>query len=476
MHVVSRRGFLRTGLAAASATVLGSGAWRPARLQAQQPGQRPRQDSRLKVLNPRMRVPLSFIIDDSTCLVNLAHFKVPQFAEVYPDRYRQPWRKFPREIPDRFVEKFGLWCQEHGVKGKYSVVPYPACVGWIDHFLPGWTRKELYRSIRLVQELMMPNWDIHPEMVSHTWAIDTRTGRPYPYRTAAYLENTGFSVGKSAEFLAEYMAYALRILKNAGFRCQGVTTPGGFGSRVKPQLAQGTLEACRDVFATEIPHYFRDVIVDPNKSVAPQVYYASGLDGPDPRCVVSIIGCTGDWFGGWDGMLRDGSPDRFITPDLQSGRLVEVIDKGEPACLVCHWPGIYYHGQETGFKIFQEVVRRLHQRYDHLRWMTLSEIARYWAAKELTSLELEQVPGQRSGEVRINAPFACPDFTLEVPVSAGPLRVQQIVSWQRGLQELREVDDPLKLAPGRFWRGKGRLAACFHLPKGRSRLAFSPRN
>ena len=33
------------------------------------------------VLNPRNRVPLSFIIDDSTCLVNMGHFCMPQFAE-----------------------------------------------------------------------------------------------------------------------------------------------------------------------------------------------------------------------------------------------------------------------------------------------------------------------------------------------------------------------------------------------------------
>ncbi len=466
MTAITRRNFLGRSVQAASAAALGTQLLRPRTGMAQEAGQRPRQHPQVQVLNPRMRVPLSFIIDDSTCLVNLAHFKPPQFAEVYPDRYRQPWRTFPREIPDRFVEKFGLWCLEHGIKGKYSVVPYPACVGWIDHFLPGWTRKELHRSVRLVQELLAPNWDIHPEMVTHTWAINTKTGRPYPYRTAAYLENTGFSVGKSADFLAEYMAYALRILKRAGFRCEGITTPGGFGSKVRPQLAQGTLEACRDVFATEIPHYFRDVIVDPNMSVAPQVYYASGLDGPDPRCVVSIIGCTDDWFGGWDGMLRTGSPDRFITPDLQSGRLVEVIERGEPACLVCHWPGIYYHGKETGFKIFQEVVRRLHQRYDHLRWMTLSEIARYWAAKELTATQLSP------GGVDLQAPFACPDFTVQAPVPPGTKAVRvECPRWLRPVV-LQEVRDPLKLAPGRFLRRRDHVVACFALPKGPSRLAF----
>ena len=88
-------------------------------------------------------------------------------------------------------------------------------------------------------------------------------------------------------------------------------------------------DACRDVFGAEIPHYFRHLFTD-ERSVAPRVELASGLDGPDPRCVVSIIGCTGDWFGGWDG-LTAGSVDQFITADLKHGRLPEVIARGEPA-------------------------------------------------------------------------------------------------------------------------------------------------
>ncbi len=101
-------------------------------LAAQVPGQRPARAMGVEVLNPRNRVPVSLIIDDSTCLVNLAHFCIPQVAEVSPDRYRQDWKSLPREIPDSFVRRFGEWCREHGVKGRYSIVSYPARVGWVD--------------------------------------------------------------------------------------------------------------------------------------------------------------------------------------------------------------------------------------------------------------------------------------------------------------------------------------------------------
>jgi hypothetical protein len=43
---------------------------------------------KVEVMNPRNRVPVSLIIDDSTTLVNMAHYGIPQFAEVFPENYK----------------------------------------------------------------------------------------------------------------------------------------------------------------------------------------------------------------------------------------------------------------------------------------------------------------------------------------------------------------------------------------------------
>jgi hypothetical protein len=182
------------------------------------------------------------------------------------------------------------------------------------------------------------------------------------------------------------MAYALRILKNVGLGCEGITTPGGFGSKARPQLAQAAFESVRDVFGAQIPHYFRDLYAEGDRSVAPLVQNVTGLESDDPRCVVHVIGCTGDWTGGWDNTPPVGA-DRFITADGSAGRMVDVITRGEPALMVCHWTGIYWNGEELGLKIFQEVVKRLRARFDNLHWMKLSEVSRYWAARELTRIE-----------------------------------------------------------------------------------------
>ena len=459
--MISRRRFLRT-TSAAALTALELNAEAVAQLPGERPPPAPKG---VEVLAPFGKRPVSLIIDDSTCLVNLAHFAIPQFAEVFPDRYRQPWKTLPREIPDAFVLKFMDWCQAHGVKGKYSIVPYPACVGWIDGEMPGWSRDELRASLGIVRERVAPNWDIHPEMVTHTWIINPKTGRPLGERSDKVMENWRWTDDKSADQIAEYMRYALTAQKNAGLAATGVTTPGGFGNKVLPQLSQATFQACRDVFKTEIPHYFRHLFTD-HRSVKPRVEYAAGLSGPDPRCVVSIIGCTGDWFGGWDG-LEAGSVDQFITADLKKGRMVEVLERPEPAIMVCHWPGIYFNGREHGFNVLKEIHKRLHAKYDDLVWMNLGEIARYWAAKELTTITLEQ-----NGAVALKAPFACPNFTIKVAAPPPRAPVIQTRPENGVLPALQEVASRSALKAGSVNRSGDNLTICFNLPKGASQIGF----
>jgi hypothetical protein len=419
----------------------------------------------VEVINPRARVPVGLIVDDSTCLVNLNKFAMPQFDETFAGQspaYKQPWRDWPDEIPDQFVRKFAQWSAENGVKGKWSVVPFPACVGRVDRFLPGWSPRELRESLDMVREVIVPNFDIHPEMVTHTRVIDLKTGHPYPSPRPEFMENWAWTTGKSADEIGAYLSYALQILKDAGLTCEGVTTPGGFGSKARPQLARASFESVRSVYGAEIPHYFRDLYDKGDQSVAPRVELVSGLDGPNPQCVVSIVACTGDWTGGWDNTLPVGA-DRFISPDGSKGRMVEVIERGEPAMILCHWTGIHFNGQELGLQILQEVVKRLHARFDHLRWMKLAELARYWAAKELTGIE------RNEGSVQLKAPYACPEFTLRVQSVPGSPTFKVGVD----PRPLREVNQLRLLEPDTWFREKDAVVVCLALPKGSSKLEFA---
>jgi hypothetical protein len=304
----------------------------------------------------------------------------------------------------------------------------------------------------------MPNWDIHPEMVTHTRIIDTKTGHPFTEISPRYMENWKWCGGRSVDEIADYMSYGLTILKNIGLTCEGLTTPGGFGSDARPQLAQATFESCRSIFQAEIPHYFRDLHASGDQSVAPLVQNVSGLDSDDPRCVVHVLGCTGDWTGGWDCVTPKGA-DAFITEDGQRGRMVEVIQRGEPAIIVCHWTGIYWNGLEIGFEIFREVVKRLHATFDHLHWMKLSEISRYWAAKELTRIEVNA----DKPEVSFKAPFSCEEFTVDLPFSKG----RPVLSGR----PLEEVATRLQLKPDSWCREQNKTLVCLKLSKGVSQLS-----
>ncbi|NNJ26221.1 twin-arginine translocation signal domain-containing protein [Alienimonas chondri] len=432
------------------------------------------------VLSPRGRVPLSFVIDDSTCLVNLGRFAVPQFAEAWPGRaeYQKPWRSWPTEIPDAFVRSFGEWCAERGVKGKYSVVPNPACVGWLDRTLPGWSARALADSLSLVRELMLPNWDLHPEMLTHTRMIDLKTGRPRPLTGPADMENwyPGRGADVSTDELAAYLAAALRVLKNCGLPCTGVTTPGGFGNGVEDRLAVAVREAVGDVFGTEneresdglVRHFFKYVRLG-DDPVAAEVRDVRGLDTDRPECVVTVPAATGDWFGGWTGddPLRDAL---YCDADANAGRMVELIERGDPAVMLCHWPGLYNHGAETGFAAFRRIVTVLDARFGNRTvWMKLSEIARYAAAKRHTT-----IAPQADGGVLLDAPFACPNFTLrlQTPAARRPPRLERLGDGAGEVRTLKQVAGVAALSDRTWTETPDGVVVCFDLPGGRSAIRF----
>ena len=420
----------------------------------------------LMTISPRGRVPLSFVIDDSTCLVNMGHFCTPQFATAWPKReeYKKPWKEWPREIPDSFVRKFGEWCADHGVKGKYSIVPNPACVGWLDRELPGWSRRELNESLDLVRNLMVPNWDIHPEMITHTRVINLKTGRPFEEISAATMENWYPQTDKSVDELAAYLAYALRILKNCGLPCEGITTPGGFGNAVKEKLSLAVIQSVADVFPqVDLPHYFKYVQMgsEADNMISSLEHARSDKN---ELGVVNVPAGTGDWFGGWQGD-RESEPDRYLTADGQQGRMAELIRLGVPAVMLCHWPGMYNQGTESGFKAFQRIVLTLKEVYgDKTHWMKLSEIGRYYAASELTKFET------KPNGLEIQAPFASADFTLLFKPTR-PLKGAVLVADQK--VELQQVANRKDLRAGKYVLlddKQNTARCCFDLPKGKSVL------
>jgi hypothetical protein len=133
--------------------------------------------------------------------------------------------------------------------------------------------------------------------------------------------------------------------------------------------------------------------------------------------------------------------------------------------MVCHWTGIYWNGQELGFEIFQEVVKRLRSRFDNLIWMKLNDLSRYWAAKDLTAIQAD------ANGLSFRAPFACEDFTVRLVLQ--PKAKPALVHGTGARKELDEVADEKQLRINTWCRVDHAVVACISLPKGLSRLTLS---
>jgi len=93
--------------------------------------------------------------------------------------------------------------------------------------------------------------------------------------------------------------------------------------------------------------------------------------------------------------------------------------------------------------------------------MKQSEIARYWAAKELTQI------GKQGRQVTFTAPFATTRFTVRL---SGGSKAPPRLMLAGKHAELRRVTAPLQLHSG-TWRNDGSdIMVCFDLPKGKSTL------
>ena len=90
--------------------------------------------------------------------------------------------------------------------------------------------------------------------------------------------------------------------------------------------------------------------------------------------------------------------------------------------------------------------------------MKLSEIGRYWTAKQLTMIRRE---GNR---ITLDAPFGTPNFTFKIRRASGPVR-------HGG--ELREVSSITNLESA-TWISQGRdVIVCIDLPRGTTRIDLS---
>ena len=358
------------------------------------------------------RVPVSIIFDDSTMLVNLNYFFLRD--RIAEDRAHgvtnvvesnQRWEDLPVVHPESFTREFAEYCLEHGVKGKYSVVPCPAALGRIDHGLEIFSKQQQESWLQMCRELIVPNYDITPEMMTHTYVVDLDTLKPVDPNLWEQWGWNQLPVDQE-ELVVRYITTACQILDNVGLTPDGVTSPGGFGNPLD-FYAKCAEEAVRSVTGNPKPYLFKRVSSD--GPVETPVWYP---DRDAETAMGEVIACVGDYTGSWTG-FGEVNVSKYITEDLQGGRLPAVIDAGDPAVLISHWQGFYgMHDEDRrGFNAFKTIVRRLEERDpngERTRWRKCSEITTYAIAKEMAEVTVE------GDTIALDLPVQVPEFTLKM--------------------------------------------------------------
>lgn len=422
----------------------------------------------VSVGNPLLRTPLALIVDDSCPVINLTYHWIRQ-RQAWKARFR-PHEGFkasdgdpdklgqvPPTIPADFAVKWAEWCGEQGVKGKFSLVPYPAGVARVDQRLPGFDRAEFDRWLRTYRDLICPNFDITCEMLTHTHVVDLATWR----LTDAWEQYEW--VDPPVEPLADYIATAMTLVCDAGLPCEGVTSPGAFGSAQEAAYAQATLTAAQRVTGNDRPFYFLHVYDPPHAWPDVPIWHADKERGV---AIASIIGCTHDWFGGWTG-YDAGDADRFISADLRGGVLPGVLERELPCVLVGHWPGFYFGGAEAGFDVLKEVKRRL-DAYDpdgsKTIWLKTSAIGHYWMARQLSDITTQPL-AHGQWQVAVATRFPTPNFTLTVDRRCTQVQVNG--------RPLRQVDSRRQFAEKTFLVEGNQTALAFDLGEGVTTITLS---
>ena len=415
-------------------------------------------EANITIEKPRLGMPVSLILDDGVPVINpLYYFRLQINKKEYDQHVSH--------IPFDFLEQFAAVVQKWGMRGKFTVIPYPAGLGSILEGWEGCDKGELESWLALARSAIAPSFDITPEILTHTLALDLKT-----HQLLEEPEHIWMNSRTQAE-LSEYMSTATDLLRQAGFAPSGVTQPVTFkGDR--PSYDQAVLEAIRpqggDGAAETVTFYFIDFW--PDKPPVPP-HPVTLLDRERGEAVVSILAYADDYF--WNAQYPNQPgylqmADELITADGQSGRLVELMRAGAWATFCTHWQSQYSNGSRQGLAGLEEVAQRLANTFGlRLLWMTNSEMARYRAAEEaLRTTWLDE------HTLQLDSAFTCPDFTLTV--TGQPVAGVTLTSPQGAVQTLQGASAGTGLmAPG-SWQPQGEgLTVCFDLKRGVQTLKFN---
>ena len=308
------------------------------------------------------KVPVSLIIDDPAPIISVFH-------EHAPSPTTKDGRPIIPTFPNSMLFDFCDIIERHGIKGKFSVVPMPGNKGDIINGLEGVSREELDEWLNTVKEQVVHQFTIGPEMLTHNWAVNLADGSAYD------INENDWSKTQDRTTLTPYISLALSILKDAGFKAIGATSPWMFGLEVEDEYYAAMSKAVYDVTGSKEAWVFLRGLRDtPNA----KPWIAREEDG---RTLIAIPPTTRDVF--WQTIDNPdtseeyvlGIADSLITADGKDGQWVRTLENGSWPILITHWQSLMSNGLGTGLRVLDEVARRINEHYsDRVQWMSFEEM------------------------------------------------------------------------------------------------------
>ena len=305
------------------------------------------------------KTPISLIVDDGSPVD-------PLFYEL--PGYETPFL-VPREFTQRVVETF----DRYDIRGKFTVIPMPSCLGRVDQTLKRVPPEHLADWLKLVREGIAPRFDITPEFLTHMQAYNLKTkGFQHIY------EDIWIS-GAPLEEIVEYFVLAFQILKNVGLPATGITSPWVSGIDAEKKYAQALGEAQWKVFERKLTWYF----LHATSWDAPRQCSIEYEDSKRGQVVVSVPANSADIFwsmeqpaGERQAFIQRGI-DRLVSADGRTGRIRQLMESGHPVVLVTHWQSLYTQGTGLGLEGLGALAERIQKVFGkNLEWVMCSELAR----------------------------------------------------------------------------------------------------
>ena len=307
------------------------------------------------------KIPFSLIIDDG--------------SPVDPLFYELPGYETPFLVPAKFTQKVADKFNKFDLRGKFTIIPMPSCLGRIDKSLKRVPQEHLLEFLRIMREDVAQRFDITPEYLTHLSSYDLKTGN---YKRHLYEDNWITQAPK--EEIVEYFSLAFQILRNVGIESTGITSPWVSGIDVEKKYAESLADAQWNLFKRNLTWYFLYAAADNEKPFQCGVTYKNDERG---QKVVSVPANAGDIFWSMDTdvkdrqkMINDGI-DRLISPDGKTGRIHDLINTGYPVVIVTHWQSLYTQGTELGLQGLTTLAERIKKAFgSDFEWVKCSEMAR----------------------------------------------------------------------------------------------------